>query len=302
MRTYLRSARKLLFRFVVKRNQWLWKKKISHPYLSPDLFISLCDFAYLKNIELDDIEISRLRKANSIFCQSDLLEEFLGVFSDFVSAKILVCGNSDRDFTEIPMGIPESIKALFLQNSFVSDNQYIFTLPIGLENLSLGINGNPRLLRKPRVKPADREKVIAGPYSPTHISREIFSSEYPDSEEQMIVFKNKLFPEQYSRIVSSFKFVLALRGNGIDTHRFWETLYRGSVPVVQVSTWSRSIANLGIPFVEVPNLQYETIKKSVQEWGLKEIDPLKIDPLWEDFWINLFDSFIQSHGHSGGNS
>jgi len=37
----------------------------------------------------------------------------------------------------------------------------------------------------------------------------------------------------YLAQIARHKFVLCPRGNGIDTHRLWETLYMGSIPVVQ---------------------------------------------------------------------
>lgn len=292
MRIALGYFNYLFFRITVKRNQLIWKSKVSRPFLSADLFISLCDFSFLDNMTLDDDAKSRLKGANSIFCRSDLFEYFLENYSEFVTAKIILCGMSDRDFTELPSNIPKSVRALFLQNSFISDSRFIYTLPIGLENLSLGINGNPKLLRPARINDEMKCKVLAGPFSPTHVIRELFAEMYFDSIKDLIVVKGRVTPQQYSKLVSCFKFVLALRGNGVDTHRFWETLYRGSVPIVQTSNWSKSVAELGIPLIEVPDLQYETIEASIRAWGSKEIVPREILPLWEDFWRNLFDSKI----------
>jgi hypothetical protein len=42
---------------------------------------------------------------------------------------------------------------------------------------------------------------------------------------------NKSFPE-YIKELSSYKFSLCIRGNGLDTHRFWESLYLGVIPVL----------------------------------------------------------------------
>lgn len=41
--------------------------------------------------------------------------------------------------------------------------------------------------------------------------------------------------EEYLKQINSHKFVLCPRGNGLDTHRFWETLYCGSVPIISKS-------------------------------------------------------------------
>ena len=43
----------------------------------------------------------------------------------------------------------------------------------------------------------------------------------------------ELSNSNYSEDLSIYKFILSPWGNGIDTHRIWETLYSGSIPVVK---------------------------------------------------------------------
>jgi len=38
--------------------------------------------------------------------------------------------------------------------------------------------------------------------------------------------------EEYCNSIHNHKFTFCPRGNGIDTHRFWETIYLGSIPIV----------------------------------------------------------------------
>jgi len=53
---------------------------------------------------------------------------------------------------------------------------------------------------------------------------------------------------------------LCARGNGLDTHRFWESLYLGVIPVIINNEYTNSDAfttnlkDLGVPFVEIRNL------------------------------------------------
>lgn len=292
MGTSMNGIQSLLFRLTVKKNQLLWRGQNSRPYLSSDLFVSLCDYSYLESRGLDNFEKLKLTKAESIFCRSDLLENFLENYSELIKAKILVCGRSDRDFIEVPSNLPTTIRALFLQNSFVSDNEFIYTLPIGLENLCIGINGDPKLLISIKTNPKTENKILAGPYSLTHPVREEFANMYGSSKGVLTILQNKLLPKKYAQIVSNYFFVLALRGNGVDTHRFWETLYRGGIPIVIESPWSKSLCKIGIPLIEISDMRYETIAESVQLWNGNRIPPKEIRPLWEDFWIELFNSKI----------
>lgn len=46
------------------------------------------------------------------------------------------------------------------------------------------------------------------------------------------------------------KFVLCPRGNGIDTHRLWETLYMGSIPIVKYENAHHLFTDLPILFIK----------------------------------------------------
>ena len=55
---------------------------------------------------------------------------------------------------------------------------------------------------------------------------------------------------EYVRALRSHTFCLAPRGNGIDTHRMWEALYAGCIPIVQRSLALKDFADLPIFFVD----------------------------------------------------
>lgn len=50
--------------------------------------------------------------------------------------------------------------------------------------------------------------------------------------------------------IKSSKFVFCPRGNGIDTHRLWETLYMGSIPIVKYEKTHHLITDLPILFIK----------------------------------------------------
>jgi putative cell wall-binding protein len=70
---------------------------------------------------------------------------------------------------------------------------------------------------------------------------------------------------QYLRELSTYKFCLCIRGNGIDTHRFWESLYLGVVPVIinnnttNSSNFVKYLKRLNIPFYEIVNDNLDNI-------------------------------------------
>jgi hypothetical protein len=61
----------------------------------------------------------------------------------------------------------------------------------------------------------------------------------------------------YLTDLASHRFCLCLRGNGIDTHRFWESLYLGVIPVIVNNKFTDCqnfivyLRQLDVPFVEI---------------------------------------------------
>ena len=119
--------------------------RTSEPFISGDFYASITDLV-IEEIPLSNKAISKLKSARVLFVKSELLREFLLKYGNSISAEIIICGNSDFDFMQ-PLAFPKSVKRVFLQNSFISDNKLIFTLPIGIENLRLSINGLPELMK-----------------------------------------------------------------------------------------------------------------------------------------------------------
>ncbi len=72
-------------------------------------------------------------------------------------------------------------------------------------------------------------------------------------------------------------FVLCPRGNGIDTHRLWETLYMGSIPIVRNDIAHSGWTDLPILFVdswdEVTEERLEKERKRIEstEWNMEKL-------------------------------
>jgi hypothetical protein len=56
---------------------------------------------------------------------------------------------------------------------------------------------------------------------------------------------------QYLKLLGSHQFSACPRGNGIDTHRIWESLYLGVIPVVERTELSEHWRACGLPLVLV---------------------------------------------------
>lgn len=95
--------------------------------------------------------------------------------------------------------------------------------------------------------------------------------------------KNESF-EDYIKTLSSYKFCLAPPGRGIDTHRCWEALMVGTIPIVQSSPINGLYINL--PVIVVKN--WTEITEEFLEYKYEEILRRNFDfeKLYVPYWQN----------------
>jgi hypothetical protein len=206
-----------------------------------------------------------------------MLEEY----GNLINAKVLILGNSDRDFNSFDFTLPQSIRSVFAQNlNFIDKKMNV--LPIGLENLRLGVNGTPWLFNEKMIDGEKKRKVLIGPFFYTH--KERFEFQPLQSGDDLEIVTRRMSPYQYARFSSHYRFIASPRGNGIDTHRFWESLYRGSLPIVKKNTWSNLISKLDIPFFEVESFSSESLSQIVKDFNNSSVWPSSIKSLWWPYW------------------
>jgi hypothetical protein len=81
--------------------------------------------------------------------------------------------------------------------------------------------------------------------------------------------------DSYLDSIYNHKFVVSPQGNGIDTHRTWEPLYMGSIPIEKRNLNNRFYTDLPICFVDdwgqlTKNfLDSEFDRITSREWNLK---------------------------------
>ncbi|CAN2170336.1 hypothetical protein MCEMRE182_00034 [Candidatus Nanopelagicaceae bacterium] len=264
----------------------------SFPYISGDAFADLADFVYkppkFRSFKRQRIQIE---DAATIFCRSEDLSEMLSLHGKSITASVIICGNSDYEFHKLPENMPSSVTSLFLQNSFISDGAFINSIPIGLENLRWGVNGNPRLLWRMSRKADNR--VLFGPFGKTHhIRLEVANMFSKSGQVWDFLESRRISPIKYAWIARQYRFIAAVRGNGVDTHRHWESLYRGITPIVYSDSWSTSMTSQGIPFQLVTSWDPSEINLIVQKESLK-IKPKDLPVLWMPYWAEKIRAAVE---------
>jgi len=237
-------------------------------------------------------DLKAIRTAKVIFCPSDKLQSFFDEFQNEISARVILCGNSDFDFKELPANIPASVKQLFLQNSFISEHPLVSTLPIGIENFRWGVNGNPKNLAVGGDWFQRKNEVLIGPFGLTHPIRIEIKDSLLDPIEGVRLVQSRLAPNEYATLANNARFVAAVRGNGVDTHRHWETLYRGGIPLILQDAWSAGIVAYDFPFIEVRSWDAQELLEVVKIGEDLGFNPLQIHALWWPYWKEKIASYL----------
>jgi len=109
-----------------------------------------------------------------------------------------------------------------------------------------------------------------------------------DDKKWALLKEPNLSLNEYKDDLSKSTFVLCPHGNGFDTHRLWETLYAGSIPIVKKHLTFKTLENLPVLFVDDFNeVDYELLIKTKNNIEQKSYDYSKLSL---DYWVSIFNS------------
>ena len=111
------------------------------------------------------------------------------------------------------------------------------------------------------------------------------------NKEKYFVENKKIDLDQYLQQLVNYKYVICPRGNGLDTHRIWETLYAGSIPIVEKHETLKTLDDLPAKVVDnILDLSFNDLKKNSYDPQNNNYDKLKVQ-----YWINkIKDTTISS--------
>ena len=91
---------------------------------------------------------------------------------------------------------------------------------------------------------------------------------------------------EYCQNIRNHKFTFCPRGNGIDTHRFWETIYLGSIPIV-IDYPQMSYFFDQLPIVKAKSWFHITDKFLEAEYERIHSTEYNFEIMKMDFWRNM---------------
>jgi len=179
---------------------------------------------------------------NIIFCKTDFIFDEFKRIEKIPHEVILITGNSDYPIDEFRFNKkPKNIKRWYAQNALVND-EILIPIPIGIENKIESIREGHGIGYYNRVSEKERllnrnlnvipEKFIYSNFNiNTNFNQRITYKNISKSTNHIDWEESNLTLESFFNNILKYKMVLCPVGNGIDTHRLWEVLYSGRVPI-----------------------------------------------------------------------
>lgn len=261
----------------------------SYPFISGDTFRSICDYI-CDETQWD--KTSRAPAGSIIFVKGDMVSKFINEnVPKLKRPVILVIHNSDET---MPGGHLLSVLSnpnighVFAQN-LIGRYEKCTAIPIGLANRCWS-HGNTDIFKQALYGPAEhRNKFL-------YLNIQIATYA---GERSLVVnlFKDQPFctyspqPKSLQSYLSDLlqhEMVLCPRGNGPDTHRLWETLLMGAVPVVR----RIGMEDLydGLPVLVVDS--WQSVNEAFLQENLQNIRSQKYDisRFFADYWLRRIRS------------
>ena len=210
----------------INYNPVIYSEVIKHPWKWIDLFCK-------KPIELK----SKSKYILKIFCYTwipgnhlDLLKNILLQINE---PFLLYFHNSDGNFLKehyTVLNLP-NCKQIYSQNNTVPQ---VITLPIGQAN-SQWKHGNEKLLLKSMNSKIEKTNNIFLNFTITTPLRIDCKNILLNKGISWI--ENKEYSD-YLNTLATYRYCICVEGNGLDTHRFWECLYLGVIPICVKNEWT----------------------------------------------------------------
>lgn len=259
--------------------------------VNSDAFRQLCDHGFWHDEA--QREDAGFRHGDIVFCKIDEVWRLFRALRRTRKRIVLVTGEGDKPVSpELYAQKPPHVSHWFGMNMFAEGSD-VTPLPLGL-----GAEGHPatldwREIQEATSNPPPRTKLLYANFG---------TASNPDVREPLAAWvrrpsKNWMTVEDHSQQsgrtsylqnLCSHHFVFCPPGNGEDTHRMWEALYCGAIPVARKSPAMRAFSVLPILFVDrLDEISEEQLRRVLIERQTKQYS---IAPLDIEYWREQFKS------------
>jgi len=227
----------------------LHPERVRMDYLSAERFIECCDQVWSTDRRsFRSTDRGAPRHGELIYAKRDHVAPLFSKLKKRRNKIVLVTSESD-DAVETGATVIPQVAAWFSTNAL---HPHIKPIPLGLGNSYCRVTAKAGLL----ADFGNREKksllyVNFRPETNPGIRRPLWESFGSTGWAGCCTrHPGNVSREEYVASMASHRFVLCPRGNGIDTHRMWEALYLGVIPIIEKNPALESFSDLPILLVD----------------------------------------------------
>jgi hypothetical protein len=264
-------------------------------FLSGYNFARKCDIVFSETIPENGThktyitDYFELNDSNIIFCKTDnvlKLFEILKDESDIKNVK-LITHESDYEINQKLFELKPKCISKWYAINVNYDHPDLIPIPLGLANdycpITLKIDN---LIREGSPK----KLLYINHRIDTNVEKRKWIYEYFQNNNWCTVDEPNLSLQEYKNKLDKHKFILCPGGNGIDTHRLWESLYHGIIPIVENGIQYNCLDDLPVIRVDTFKIINENfLNEKYIEIANKKINKKKLTTKW---WINNIRSQI----------
>jgi hypothetical protein len=236
------------------------------------------------SFELDDGDI--------IFCKIDNVLKLFEILKNEEELKNIKLITHEGDYSvtsELFALKPKCISKWYAQNVDY-EHENLIAIPIGLANDYCSIT----LKYDKLIREGNPSKLLYINNRIENYQGRRWICEYFETNNWCTVDPPNLSLEQYKTQLDNHRFILCPRGNGIDTHRLWESLYHGIIPIVETHIQYKCLKDL-------PAIVVNSFKEITEEFLTIEMDnfsqkKFNMDKLKTSWWIECIKKDLLNNG------
>tara|TARA_B100001029_G_C15061019_1_gene458487 strand:+ start:2996 stop:4030 length:1035 start_codon:yes stop_codon:yes gene_type:complete len=237
-----------------------------------------------KNTELEICE------NDIIFCHSSFIHELFYLLNKIDNLKNLklVTTQSDVKITKKLFNAKPKCVSEWYSINVDYDHEKLIPIPLGIAN-----DYSPKNLKTEDFLDVEKnlqkmEKIYCN-FNPNTNNKERININKLFKNNELFEFDSpNLSLSEYLHKLTEYRFILSPWGNGYDTHRLWESLYSGSIPITKNHITYKSLSDKSVLFVD----DYKEVNIELLNDFLKNYIPIDSSYLRTSFWIKKMNSSL----------
>jgi hypothetical protein len=227
------------------------------------------------NFELND--------NNIIFCKIDHIGKLFNLLkneNDIKNVKVIT-HEGDYEANEQLFSLKPNCISKWYSVNVNYDHKNLVPIPLGIANDYATIALKYEHLKK---EGEAKKLLYINHRNNTCPSSRSWIYDYFQTNDWCTVDQPNLELSDYKKQLDNHKFMLCPRGNGIDTHRLWESLYHGIIPIVENHIHYKCVSDLPVIIVD----SFNDVTKNFLEQKEMEIlnKKFNFDKLKISWWID----------------